>query len=131
MKAILFIPFLATLTAAGANMIPDSSFEYGTSPAFHRMVDKDYLASYGWFPDQTTAVDGRRSLRSNNGTPLTLTSEVNAPLPTQKKPWVFSVFLKADQPDTPVCLKASVYRFFDQSEVKKTVAVGTACNDMN
>lgn len=126
MKTILSIPLLATLTAAGANMIPDSSFEYGNTPAFHRMVDKDYLASYGWSPDPTTAVDGRRSLRSNNGRPLTLTGEVNAPLPTPKKPWVFSVFLKADQPDTPVCLKASVYRFFDQSEVKKTVTIGTA-----
>lgn len=125
MKIPALVTFLAAAAVSGANQLPDSSFEYGNAPAFHRMRDRDYLAPYAWQPDASTAVDGSRSLRGSGGKTLRLACEVNSPLPTARNPWTFSVYLKADRPDTPVTLKAAAYRFFDQSEVKKTVKAGT------
>lgn len=122
---MLLTLFAVAITAPGANTIPDSSFEFGDAPAFHRMHERDYLARYAWKPDDSTAFDGRRSLRGDSGIPLEFACEVNEPLPDPKKPWTFSIYLKADRPNTPVTLKAAVYRMFDQSSEEKSFKVGT------
>ena len=115
----------STMAATGANMIPDGSFEYNDAPAFHRMGDRDYLAGYGWAPDDSTAFDGRRSLRGEGGKKLEFSCEANELLPTEKLPWTFSIYLKANRPDTPVTLKVAVYRKLDSVGEEMSFKVGT------
>lgn len=123
--SILLTLFAAAMTAQGANMIPDSSFEYGDSPAFNRMRDRDYLAGYSWKSDDSTALDGRRSLRGENGRQLRFACEANEPLPTAERPWTFSIYLKSTRSNTTVTLNVSAYRRLAQLKVRKHFKVGT------
>ena len=125
MKRPLLLALLALpLLANALNYIPDGGFEHGLQPVFHRMLDADYMQKSPSL-ETTGAFEGQKCARITSKCSLLLYSEVNLFVPQPKSPWTFSIYLKADKPDTKVTLSVGIYRQWDHVDTRQTVSVGT------
>ena len=89
------------------NILPDSSFEKGSHGAWNRMITHDYLPDTKWRRDDTTAFQGKYSLRSAGKEPLVLMSEGFF------APGVFSIFMKSASAAGKVRLELFAFASFE------------------
>lgn len=117
-------------TGAVANYLANSSFETGQDVEdlllWHRMSETDAGAYEvkGWEIDSGTAFHGKRSLKGVDASPLILMEEVWEKM-SRSKPWIFSVYLKADREGVACELGAGMFWRLDEKSVSKTVRLTT------
>ncbi len=109
-----------------ANYIANSSFENGKRLEdvllWHRMTQTDAGVTQikGWELDSTVAYHGKRSLKGIGASPLVIMEEVWEKV-NPKKPWVFSVYLKADRDGVLCDLSAGAFWRLDEEVVSTEV----------
>ncbi|HRU04907.1 MAG TPA: hypothetical protein P5137_03920, partial [Candidatus Brocadiia bacterium] len=109
---------------AGKNLLRNSSFEWGATPAealaWHRMAGSEYMAPAAWEVVREGAKHGAQCLRGTG--PLVLQAEVWEQLPDAQG-WTFSVWLRADRDGAACDLRVGSYLTLAQEIQGKKVTL--------
>ena len=109
-----------SLAALGQNknLFINGSFEKDIPSPWNRMIDQEYLPENSWQRDNTTALQGKYSLRSKGNAPLVLMTEGFC------TPGIFSCAMKSAQKGGKVKVEIFSYaRFVPQLLAKKEFAL--------